>query len=156
MPQGTDQGRGSCRGGHKILVYGGGCWRHTSGAYVASPPTEILHILPVTGQEQRQQQQVFNLVKYFSNVDICFSCKFNLPSWHSSIINWQKEGHHTGYNYSNWWQCKNTGHRVYTENWWNNLLPTHLIERQTWWLWAARDIYIKVSDNNIVIGTTIE
>ena len=54
-----------------------------------------------------------NYVKYFNNWNVCFSCGFDVPNWHTSkTCQWRKEGHCEEVDRSNAKAYKAAGHNV--------------------------------------------
>ena len=69
-----------------------------------------------------------NYTKHFNNWNMCFSCGFDVPGWHTSATcpaQCRKEGHQEGYNRQNYAQYAAQGHKVGMKGAHKNSLPTN-------------------------------
>ena len=69
-----------------------------------------------------------NYTKHFNNWNICFSCGFDVPNWHTSATCpavCRKDGHQEGYDCQNYAQYAAQGHKVGMKRAHKNILPTN-------------------------------
>ena len=59
----------------------------------------------------RQRNQFFsNIAKLFANQNVCYTCRFDVEDWHTSVTyNRKKPGHQDGFTWSNFmeYECAN-------------------------------------------------
>ena len=118
------RGRGGGRGG------GRGRGRGRSDArYAAQPPVQT-HMIPpaqcppVNNAPQFAQPQQLNYTKKFNNWNMCYSCGWDVPVWHTSkTCQWRKQGHREEVDRKNAQAYLNAGHDVSTKGRHKNKLP---------------------------------
>ena len=66
--------------------------------------------------------------KYYNNWNMCFSCDFDVPGWHTSQMcpaPCRREHHHESCDRSNYLQNKNAGYKVNMKKSSKSLFPTN-------------------------------
>ena len=77
------------------------------------PPT--YGSIPAPAGHQAARAPYSNTTKYYNNHNMCYSCGFDVPSWHTSMTcpqECRKAHHQPGCNESNWQQYEAMGHQV--------------------------------------------
>ena len=78
--------------------------------------------------QQTSQVAASTLNKYYNNWNMCFSCGFNMPWWHTSQTcpePCRKELHREGCNRTNYLQYQNSGYKVNMKRAAKALLPAN-------------------------------
>ena len=62
---------------------------------------------------QPRQPAPLNYFKHFNNWNVCFSCGWDVPAWHTSkTCQWRKQGHREEVDRTNAQAYKDAGHDV--------------------------------------------
>ena len=119
-------GRGRGRGNNN---------RRNNGAYGPQPPQQQMQSIngippPVYGNTNNNSNQGLysNTVKHFNNWNMCFSCGWDVPIWHTSATcptNCRKNGHQEQVDRNNAEAYINAGHNVCKKGKHKNTLPTN-------------------------------
>ena len=79
---------------------------------------------PVNNAPQFAQPQQLNYTKKFNNWNMCYSCGWDVPVWHTSkTCQWRKQGHREEVDRKNAQVYLNAGHDVSTKGRHKNKLP---------------------------------
>jgi len=119
-------GRGRGRGNNN---------RRNNGAYGPQPPQQQMQSIngippPAYGNTNNNSTQGLysNTVKHFNNWNMCFSCGWDVPIWHTSATcptNCRKNGHQEQVDRNNAEAYINAGHNVCKKGKHKNTLPTN-------------------------------
>ena len=120
---GRGRGRGGRRGGRNRGGRGGRGSNQGTGSAIpppAYPPAgggipPPAYGIPPPAQPASRAAPYSNTTKYYNNHNMCYSCGFDVPIWHTSMTcpqECRKSHHQVGCNETNWQQYEAAGHNV--------------------------------------------
>jgi hypothetical protein len=109
-PCGDGRGGGRSRGGRACHTCGG------SGCGIPMPPivplaTNVIPYIPAGFNPPQQNQRFPNIIHFFVNQNVCYTCGFDVEDWHTSATcNKKKPGHQDGFTRSNYMEYEHANH----------------------------------------------
>ena len=102
---------GRSRGGYNRRNRGGGGRGSISMPSIPSVNAGIIPYIAVGVAPPPRNARFSNIVKTFSNQNVCYSCGFDVEDWHTSATcNNRKPGHQDGFTRSNFMEYERANH----------------------------------------------
>jgi hypothetical protein len=104
-----------CGGGHSCSGRArrtrGGSGRGTPMPPIGPLATNVIPYIPAGFNPPQQNQRFPNIVNFFANQNVCYTCGFNVEDWHmSATCNKKKPGHQDGFTCSNYMEYERANH----------------------------------------------